>query len=231
MSSQSYWVTETTSKRPLWRISARSSPISRGPRPDPRAERLADLVVDGLDLLEERVAGGRQHVHRRPERQVPAGAQELPRPAVAHRRIDPVPRGGGDDRVVRRRVGRPPRLEVRLDDLDVGEPGQIAAGGGREGGPELDAGELQAAGRERARRLARGAADLEHPIALGEAGAAAELVKEGPRVLGPRPVVPVGGRVEGRPQRLALVGHGWILVPRAAVCVPFAHEGGRRSRT
>ena len=50
-------------------------------------------------------------------------------------------------------------------------------------------------------------------------------------ILGSRPVIAVGGRVEGRPQRLTLVRHGWILVPRAAVCVPFAHEGGRRSRT
>jgi hypothetical protein len=71
---------------------------------------LADLVVDVLDLVKERVAALGEHVSRRPDGQVAAGPQRLPRSLVADRRVDPVPGG----RRVHQRVGltRRPFLEL-----------------------------------------------------------------------------------------------------------------------
>jgi hypothetical protein len=55
---------------------------------------LADLVIDVLDFLEERIAVVGKGVFGRPQGEVTAGPQRLPGPLVADGGIDPVPGGG-----------------------------------------------------------------------------------------------------------------------------------------
>jgi hypothetical protein len=73
------------------------------PRPDAdrvRRHPLADLLVDLLDLLEERIAPIGEHVLLRPQRQVPAGPQRLPgQHPVTWRQP------GQDDQVIEQRLG------------------------------------------------------------------------------------------------------------------------------
>jgi hypothetical protein len=78
---------------------------------------LADLVVDVLDLVEERVAPVREHVLLRPERQVPPWPQRLPGTLVPHPWVDPVPGRGREHQADR--FGRPPVLEPSLHHVDV----------------------------------------------------------------------------------------------------------------
>jgi hypothetical protein len=60
-------------------------------------EGLADLVVDFLELFEERVAVVGNDVARTSQREVAAGFQEIGCLGVALSRLDPVPRGRGED--------------------------------------------------------------------------------------------------------------------------------------
>ena len=90
-----------------------------------------------------------------------------PRPGAAPPRspgivlpLDPVEGGEGHDSVVvpaRRR----PRLEVGIDDVDLGEAFELRVCEGGERWAELDARQAEAPFRQRNRRLARAASDLE----------------------------------------------------------------------
>jgi hypothetical protein len=105
--------------------------------PRPGADRvrrhpLADLVVDLLDLLEERIAPIGEHVLGRPKRQVPAGPQRLPGPLVPHPRVDPVPGSGREyqaHRLIAGPVLEPPRyhLDVGTGQVPAGHRGELAA--------------------------------------------------------------------------------------------------------
>jgi hypothetical protein len=71
-----------------------------------RRQALADLVVDVLELAEERVAPGGDYVFRRPEGEVTTGTQQVPGLPVLHRRVDPVPGRRGVHQVKRDPPGR-----------------------------------------------------------------------------------------------------------------------------
>jgi hypothetical protein len=85
-------------------------------------------------------------------------------PAGIDRRIDPVP-GGRREHQVKGAPGGRPGLKVRGDDLSTGEPGEIGPAGGGQVGAQFHAGEPEPASRERNRRHAGGAADLQQPVA------------------------------------------------------------------
>jgi hypothetical protein len=71
-----------------------------GPRGRPfTVAALADLVVDILDLCEEGVEVLGKRVLRRPESQMPGGAQDGMRRRIRQGRVKPVPRHGGIDDV------------------------------------------------------------------------------------------------------------------------------------
>jgi hypothetical protein len=94
----------------------------------PLAGRLprADLVVDVLDLVEERVAALGEHVSRRPDGQVAVGPQRVPGSLIADRRVDPVPGRGRVHEPVG--LSRRPFLELTLYHLH--RPlGEILPGG------------------------------------------------------------------------------------------------------
>jgi hypothetical protein len=111
-----------------------------GPQPRSAGRNpLTDLVVDVLDLAEERVPAVWQHVLGVPEGEVTARRQRFPCPRVTDRRVDPVPGGGGEHEGEPLADGRPPVLEPSLDDLDV-EAGGVPASGCREERPALDTG-------------------------------------------------------------------------------------------
>jgi len=122
----------------------------------------ADLVVDVLDLAEERVAAVGKHVLRRPHGQVTARAQRLPGPPVTDGRVDPVPGGGRVHQAGR--LGRLPVLELALYHLDR-VSGQVLAGDRGQLGAELDAGDPETAPGQRAGRLAGRAPHLEQVVA------------------------------------------------------------------
>jgi hypothetical protein len=63
---------------------------------------VADLFMDVLDFVEERVAVIWKDVRGTPEREMAAGAQRFPRAVVADLGSDPVPGGRGDDQIKRR---------------------------------------------------------------------------------------------------------------------------------
>ena len=174
-----------------------------GPRePRVRRQRLADLVVDVLELAEERVAAVGKHVLGRPEGEVTAGAQGLPGPSVPHGRVDPVPRGG---RVHQgERPGRRPVLERRPHHLDL-EARQVLPGHRGQAGAELDAGDRETAPGQRPGRLAGRAAHLEQAITRGQPGQRDQVVKQGAGIVGSDPVVALRRRVERLPQPLALL--------------------------
>ena len=132
--------------------------VGKFPRPGPgHAGRQppADLLVDLLDLVEERITPVREHVLLLPDGQVPARPQRFPSPPVPHARIHPVPRGGREHQADRLR--RPPVLESPLHHLDV-EPGQIPARHRGQLAAQLHARDPEAPPGQRQRGLARGAA-------------------------------------------------------------------------
>jgi len=175
------------------------------PRPQlPRAGRqsLADLVVDVLELAEERIPARGEHVLRRPEGQVTTGPQRLPGPPVADGRVDPVP---GRRRVHQaERLTRRPLLELALHHVDA-EPGQVLAGQRGQAGAQFDTGDPEAAPGQRAGRLARRAPHLEQAVARRQPGHGDQVVEQGLGVVWPHPVVEHGGPVERLPQSLALI--------------------------
>ena len=173
------------------------------PRPG-RAGRqpLADLVVDVLDLPEERIAAVGEYVLGRPQGQVPAGPQRRPGPLVAHGRVHPVPRRGREHQAGR--LIRPPVLELFLDHRDrpasqvpPRRRGQLVA--------QLHAGDPEAAPGQRQRGLARRAADLEQPVAGLQPGQGHEVVVQGFGIVRTCPVVALRGPVERLPQPLAFL--------------------------
>ena len=168
-------------------------------RPRPRRagrQPFADLVVDVLDLLEERVAAVGKGVLGRPEGEMTAGPQRLPRPLVADGGVDPVPGGGRVHQA--ERVRRPPLFERGPHHLNL-EPGQVLPDHRGQLRAELDAGDPVAAPRQRAGRLAGRAPHLEQVVARRQAGQRDEIVVQRPGILRPDPVVPRGGRVERLP--------------------------------
>ena len=172
-----------------------------GPRPDRAPEHpLADLVVDVLDVAEERVAAVGEDVGRLPEGQVPAVAQEVERPLVPDAGIDPVPGRRRHHEVERRAGRRPPVLERPMHDLDIRILGERRPSTGRQLGSQLDARDPKAALGERPRRLPRRRPDLEHTIAAPGARDPDKVVEQGRRVLRPGTVVTIGRGIERRSQ-------------------------------
>jgi hypothetical protein len=95
-------------------------------RPEPRLtgrQPFADLLVDLLDLAEERITAVGKHVRLLPDGQVPARPQRLPGPPVPDPRIDPLPGRSREHQADL--LLRPPILEPPLHHLDI-EPGQVA---------------------------------------------------------------------------------------------------------
>jgi hypothetical protein len=180
---------------PVVRKLARSGP-GRAVR-----QSLADLLVDLLDLIEERITPIGEHVLLGPQGQVPAGPQCLPGPLVPHTRVDPVPRRGREHQADRL-VG-PPVLESSLDHLDI-EPGQVPAGHRGQLGAEFHAGDAESSPGQRQRSLARGAPHLEQPIPGPQSGQRHQVVVQRLGIVGPDPVVGVGRLVKRLPQPLAL---------------------------
>ncbi len=178
--------------------------IGELPRPVPRracGQSLADLVVDVLDLAEERIAAFREHVFLRPQGQVTAGTKRPPGLLVPDARVHPVPRRGREDQADRP-IGRPV-LEPSLDDLHR-ESGQVPARGGRELGAEFDTGDAEAPPGQREGRLARAAPHLEQVIAGLEPGEGHEVVEQGFGIVRACPIVEFRGPIERLPQPLAL---------------------------
>jgi hypothetical protein len=174
--------------------------------PRPRADRvrrhsLADLVVDVLDLLEERIAAIGEHVLLRPQRQVPAGPQRLPGPPVPDTGVHPVP-GRGREHQADRFV-RPPILEPSLHHLDV-EPSQVPAGHRGELAAQLQARETEPPPGQRQRGLSRGAPHLQQPVTRRQPGQCDQVVEERLGIIRPDPVVDLGRLVKRRPQPLSL---------------------------
>ena len=170
----------------------------------PRAGRqpLPDLVVDVLDLTEERVTALGKHVSRRPDGQVTAGPQRLPGSRVTQAGVDPVPRGSRVHQSVW--LTRLPFLELALHHLHR-PSGQVLAGGRGQFGAELDAGDPETPPRQRAGRLPRRAPHLEQAVARREAGQGDEIIEQGLGIVGSHPVVEPSGPVERLPQLLALI--------------------------
>src|ERR1035438_3009271 len=90
--------------------------IGQFPRPRPSfAGRLslADLVVDLLKLLEERIAARGKYLSGPPDGQVAAGVQRLPGPLVPDGGINPVPGRGRVDQAGRLVRAPPPLHELQ----------------------------------------------------------------------------------------------------------------------
>jgi hypothetical protein len=98
---------------------------------------------------------------------------------------------------------RPPVLEPCLDDLHV-EASNVPASGRREVGPRLHAGDAEAVSGQRERCLAGGAAHLEQATAGDQPGDRHDVVEERVRIVGPSPLVQVGGAVERGRQRFPI---------------------------
>jgi len=92
-------------------------------------------------------------MRRGPERQVTAGAQQLPSSAVAQGGIEPVPRGRSEDEVKPIATGRAPGLKIRLQDFHVSKAGKVAPTNRSEVCTELDADDPKTAPRQRNSRL------------------------------------------------------------------------------
>jgi energy-coupling factor transporter ATP-binding protein EcfA2 len=114
-------------------------------------------VVVLLYLRPEGLVARQAHVRAVDDRERAARPQQPHRLRVAQVRCDPVEGGERHDRV-EVRLRRLPGLEVRADDLRLGD---VAARDLRELGGELDAGDGVAALRQLRRRLACAGADLE----------------------------------------------------------------------
>jgi hypothetical protein len=97
-------------------------------------------------------------------RQPAAGAEGGGGLGDPDRRVDPVERGRRQDQV-ERLGGERPALEGGGDDLDRREPGQVAAGDGRQLGAELHGHDPAAPLGQRDGRLPGPRADLQHPRA------------------------------------------------------------------
>ena len=172
-------------------VSATISSLGAGTRPRIGIGRkaLADLLVDLLQLPKERVTAIRKDVAGISEGKVTSAAKGLPRLAVPHFRIDPLPGGGGEHQV----EGQVsvPVLEVAQDHLGA-EADKVPAGGDHEIGARLDAGDLKAAAGQREGCLAGGTADLQDAISRAEAGRGDELPKQLLGVVGASTLVGFG---------------------------------------
>src|ERR1041385_6112542 len=128
-----------------------------GPQPlGAGRDALTDLVVDVLDLGEERVPAVWPHMLGVPEGEVAARRQGLPGPRVADRRVDPVPGGGGVHEVEPGPGRGPPVLEASLDHLPLAAR-EVPASGRSEMRPRLHAGDPEPAPSQGQGRLASGA--------------------------------------------------------------------------
>jgi hypothetical protein len=174
------------------------------PRPGANRVRrhpLADLVVDLLDLLEERIAPIGEHVPLRPKRQVPSRPQRLPGALVPHPWVDPVPRRGREHQADR--FARPPVLEPFRYHFDI-EPSQVPAGDRGELAAQLQAGDTEPAPGQRQRGLARGAPDFQQPVPGRQPGQRDQVLEQGLGVIGPDPVVDPGRLVKRLPEPFPL---------------------------
>ena len=172
-----------------------------------RRHPLADLLVDLLDLLEERIAPIGEHVPLRPKRQVPAGPQRLPGPLVPHPWVDPVPGRGREYQADRLIAG--PVLEPPLHHLEV-ETGQVPAGHRGELAAQLQAGNTEPPAGQRQRGLPRSATHLQQPVTWRQPGQGDQVIKQRPGIIRPHPVVDLGRSVKRLPQPLALsIGPHW----------------------
>ena len=150
-----------------------------------------------LHLREKRVASLRRHVVGADDRERASEPRAL---LVAQPGIDPVERRERDDGVELRAL-RLPGLEVRGDDLGLGE---VAARDRREVVAELDARDVEPARDEITCRLARAAADLEHTRARVQLRERHEVVEHLRRIPGPSAVVELCDLLEGGSQALAV---------------------------
>src|SRR5258708_5657389 len=202
---------------------ARPGPVRRDP--------LADLVVDVLDVTEERITAIGEHVRGAPHREVPAGAQHLPGPLIPHRRVDPVPGGRGEHEVEAAFGCWRPALEGALDDLHAGKPGEVLPSHRGQPGSDLDAGDPKAAPGQRDRGLARGAPDFQQPVTGPEVRQAHQLVVQLFRVIGPRLLIEGPPGAQGCPEAVPISCHRAIIAnpgraPRP-LRTPSGPAGGR----
>ena len=213
-----------TSNSPLASISATLLPqFARAGQPLPGRLPFTDLLVDLLDLAEERVTPVGKHVQGAPEREVAARAEHLPGAAVADGRVDPVPGGRRVDQVEPLARAGPPLLEPPLDDLGV-QPGQVAARGGGQVRAEFDAGDPETAPGQRDGGLAGPAAHFQQVVARSQPGDGDELVEELSRVVRADLVVAPRRLVERvpEPQAVLVRHHGPSLSPMPRARQPSA---------
>jgi hypothetical protein len=126
-----------------------------------------------------------------------------------------VPGGGREHQIERLVLRGVDVLERALDDVDLGEGGQIAAPDGGQRRPRLDASDAKASAGQRQRRLAGGAPDLQQPVIRIESNGSDHRLVQLLGVLGPGPLVEISGRVVGHPQP-ALISHATIIPGSAA---------------
>lgn len=119
-------------------------------------------VVDVSNVGEERISADRKHMLRAPEGQVAPGAELNPGEWVPRRRVEPVPRCGGEDQIKPAGSRRPPSLERAVHDLDVGERGEVSPGGGSQFRADLDPSDVKAAAGQRQGGLAGCEPDLQY---------------------------------------------------------------------
>ena len=157
---------------------------------------LTDLVVDLLDLLEERVAAHRAHVVGAPEREVPVRPEHLVGPPVAHVGVDPVPRRRGVHEV-EGVLPRRPGLERARDHVHVRVRREPATRLGRQPLAELDGRDATAEPSQRQGRRAGATPHLEQSRARADPGRGDQRVDELVGVRRPRVGVRARDRVEG----------------------------------
>jgi hypothetical protein len=103
------------------------------------------------------------------------------------------------------RLGRlRPVLEPGGDDLDLGKAGEVAPGDCRQLNAQLDSDDMAAALGQRHGGLPGPWADLQHPAAWADPRQLRQVLEQRRRVAWPRPVVQLGGLVEGSSQSRAV---------------------------
>ena len=194
-----------TSNSPLASMSARL--VRRAPRPrrdahPPASPRRSRRRPPGSRRRTDRRRRGTRAP--RPERQVPAGPQRLARPAgtgpPGRSSARPSPRTPG----LNRARSAAPVLELAPVTTSTSIPGQVLPRRGGQLRAELDAGDPEPAPGQRQRGLPGRAADLQQPVAGRQPGHRDQVIEQRLGIVGPDPVVALGGLVERLPQPLPL---------------------------
>jgi hypothetical protein len=184
-----------------------------------------------LHLLEDRVAVRRHHVLDLGDSQRAAVTEQRGGLLETQRRVDPVERRERDDGV-EVRARRSQGLEVGIDHLDARERGQLAPRNGRELSSQFHRGDPVAALRERDRRLASAAADLQDARRIREGRERGKVVEERCRIARTGAVVQLGDLLECRPQILPGVArHARMLNYDRRGCAERPFSSSERAAT